>query len=96
MNISGNYIYVRSVCANYYSWSLLSLFVFFWLQIIVDDDGERIWTLYDAGPKAVRCPIVFLPPASGKADVFFKQIIALSTAGYRVIAVSFSSGIILK
>ena len=96
MNISPNYIYVRSVCANYYSWSLLSLFVFFCLQIIVDDDGERIWTLYDAGPKAVRCPIVFLPPASGKADVFFKQIIALSTAGYRVIAVSFSSEIILK
>ena len=29
-----------------------------------------------------------MPPASGKADVFFKQIIALSTAGFRVVAVS--------
>ena len=58
------------------------------IQIIVDDDGERVWTLYDAGPKAVRSPIMFLPPASGKADVFFKQIIVLSTAGYRVVAVS--------
>jgi len=54
-------------------------------KIIVDDDGEKTWGLYDAGPKSVRCPIMFLPPASGRADVFFKQLLALSSAGYRVI-----------
>ena len=44
--------------------------------------------MYDAGPKTVRCPIVFLPPASGTADIFFKQLLALSSAGYRVMSVS--------
>ena len=29
-----------------------------------------------------------MPPASGTADVFYKQILSLSAAGYRVIAVS--------
>ena len=58
------------------------------MQVIVDDDEEKVWTIYDAGPKTVRCPIVCLPPASGKADIFFKQILALSAKGYRVIAVS--------
>jgi maspardin len=58
-------------------------------KIIVDDDGERAWSLYDAGPKSVRCPVLFLPPASGRADVFFRQILALSAAGYRVIGVEY-------
>ena len=54
----------------------------------MDDDGDKAWTLYDAGPRTVRCPVMFLPPASGKADVFYRQILALAAAGYRVIAVS--------
>lgn len=46
-----------------------------------------MWVVYDAGPRTVRCPIIFLPPASGTADVFFKQLLALSSVGYRVMAV---------
>lgn len=55
-------------------------------KIIVDDGKE--WTLYDAGPKSVRCPIIFLPPASGTADIFFRQMLSLSSLGYRSIAVN--------
>ena len=51
--------------------------------------------MYDAGPKSVRCPVMFLPPASGKADVFFKEILTLSAAGYRVIGVSTKMGFII-
>uniref|UniRef100_A0A8C9ILJ5 SPG21 abhydrolase domain containing, maspardin n=1 Tax=Piliocolobus tephrosceles TaxID=591936 RepID=A0A8C9ILJ5_9PRIM len=56
-------------------------------QIIVDDDDSKIWSLYDAGPRSIRCPLIFLPPVSGTADVFFRQILALTGWGYRVIAV---------
>ncbi len=52
------------------------------------DEEDKVWIVYDAGPKTVRCPLVFLPPASGTADVFFKQILALSSLGYRVMSVS--------
>uniref|UniRef100_A0A672Q2K4 Maspardin n=1 Tax=Sinocyclocheilus grahami TaxID=75366 RepID=A0A672Q2K4_SINGR len=31
-------------------------------RIIVDDDDSKVWSLYDAGPKSIRCPIIFLPP----------------------------------
>ncbi|KAK3601460.1 hypothetical protein CHS0354_033594 [Potamilus streckersoni] len=58
-------------------------------KLIVDDDDKKEWKLYDAGPRNVRCPIVCLPPASGTADVFFKQILALSSKGYRVISVEY-------
>lgn len=58
-------------------------------KIVVDDDHHKAWSLYDAGPRSVRCPLIFFPPASGTADVFFKQILALSTVGYRVIAVDY-------
>ena len=33
-------------------------------------------------------PLICLPPVSGTADVFYQQCMALSTRGYRVIAVS--------
>lgn len=62
------------------------LLLFF--QIIVDDDDSKVWSLYDAGPRSIRCPLIFLPPVSGTADVFFQQILALTGWGYRVIAVS--------
>lgn len=61
------------------------------LQIIVDDDDSKVWSLYDAGPRSIRCPLIFLPPVSGTADVFFQQILALTGWGYRVIAVSIGS-----
>ncbi|NP_001400480.1 maspardin isoform 7 [Mus musculus] len=56
-------------------------------KIIVDDDDSKIWSLYDAGPRSIRCPLIFLPPVSGTADVFFQQILALTGWGYRVIAI---------
>ena len=59
------------------------------LQYIVDDDDSKVWKLYDAGPKSVKCPIICFPPASGTADVFFKQLLALSAVGYRIISVEY-------
>ncbi|XP_071844725.1 maspardin-like [Apostichopus japonicus] len=58
-------------------------------KVIVDDNGKTHWTLYDAGPRNVRCPLVCLPPVSGTADVYFKQLLGLSAKGYRVIAMEF-------
>lgn len=63
-------------------------------QIIVDDDDSKVWSLYDAGPKSVRCPIIFLPPVSGTAEVFFQQVLALTGWGYRVISVSKPGGLL--
>ena len=57
------------------------------MQVCVDENGSQTWTLYDAGPKTVRCPLVCLPPVSGRADTFFKQVLPLSARGYRVISV---------
>nr|XP_045017007.1 maspardin isoform X1 [Jaculus jaculus]XP_045017008.1 maspardin isoform X1 [Jaculus jaculus] len=58
-------------------------------KIIVDDDDSKIWSLYDAGPRSIRCPLIFLPPVSGTADVFFQQILALTGWGFRVIALQY-------
>jgi len=49
---------------------------------------QKEWAVYDIGSKHVRCPLICMPPVSGRADVFFKQLLAMSAAGYRVIAVS--------
>ena len=46
-------------------------------------------SIYDYGPRTVRCPLVFLPPATGTADVFYKQIVSLGSAGFRVLAVEY-------
>ncbi|XP_057708794.1 maspardin isoform X3 [Corythoichthys intestinalis] len=58
-------------------------------RIIVDDDDSKVWSLYDAGPKSIRCPIVFIPPVSGTAEVFFQQMLALTGWGYRVISLQY-------
>lgn len=58
-------------------------------RIVVDIDDEKEWLVYDAGPRVVQCPLICLPPASGTADVFFKQILTLSSLGYRVISVEY-------
>lgn len=47
--------------------------------------------MYDSSPKTIKCPLVCLPPVSGTADVFFKQILGLAAKGYRIIAASFAS-----
>ena len=57
-------------------------------KVVVDVDNE-VWTLYDAGPKNISCPLLCLPPAIGTADAFFKQIIGLSTRGYRILTLSY-------
>jgi len=57
----------------------------------VDEEGEISWTVYDGGPRSISCPLLFLPPVSGRADSFFQQMLALSGLGYRVIAVCFLS-----
>lgn len=59
------------------------------MQKVIVDNPQEVWTLYDAGPKNVSCPLLFLPPAIGTADTFFKQIISLSTKGYRIITLSY-------
>ncbi|XP_039984343.1 maspardin isoform X2 [Xiphias gladius] len=58
-------------------------------RIIVDDDDSKVWSMYDAGPKSIRCPIIFLPPVSGTAEVFFQQLLALTGWGYRVISLQY-------
>ncbi|XP_077235467.1 LOW QUALITY PROTEIN: alpha/beta-Hydrolases superfamily protein [Tasmannia lanceolata] len=48
--------------------------------------GSKQWRYYDFGPKVVP-PLICLPGIAGTADVFYKQILALSMKGYRVISV---------
>lgn len=50
------------------------------------DEFFQCWKIYDAGPKTVTCPLVCLLPVSGTADVYFKQLMALSVKGYRIIS----------
>ncbi|CAG9820986.1 unnamed protein product [Phaedon cochleariae] len=54
--------------------------------IVVDIDNSKGWKVYDCGPKTVRCPLICLPPVSGTADIFFKQALALSAKGIRVLS----------
>ncbi|KAH3838265.1 hypothetical protein DPMN_111673 [Dreissena polymorpha] len=58
-------------------------------KLVVDDDDKKEWTIYDCGPRCVKCPLICLPPASGTADVFFKQMLSLSAAGIRIISVEY-------
>ncbi|XP_076919016.1 uncharacterized protein LOC143579656 isoform X2 [Bidens hawaiensis] len=48
--------------------------------------GTKQWRYYDFGPK-VMPPLICLPGTAGTADVYYKQIMALSIKGYRVISV---------
>lgn len=50
---------------------------------------KQVWTIYDAGPKTIRSPLICLPPVSGTADTFFQQVLGLSAKGYRVISLSY-------
>lgn len=56
---------------------------------IIVDKASQTWTLYDAGPRHVRSPLVCLPPVCGTADVFFRQLLDLTAVGYRVISVEY-------
>ncbi|KAH9777449.1 Maspardin [Citrus sinensis] len=48
--------------------------------------GTKQWRYYDFGPKVVP-PLICLPGTAGTAEVYYKQIMALSMKGYRVISV---------
>ncbi|XP_051137230.1 uncharacterized protein LOC127255633 [Andrographis paniculata] len=48
--------------------------------------GSKQWRYYDFGPKVVP-PLICLPGIAGTADVYYKQIMSLSTKGYRVISI---------
>ncbi|KAL5541060.1 hypothetical protein UlMin_042633 [Ulmus minor] len=48
--------------------------------------GTKQWRYYDFGPKEVP-PLICLPGTAGTADVYYKQIMALSFKGYRIISV---------
>ncbi|MPC32293.1 Maspardin [Portunus trituberculatus] len=58
-------------------------------QIVVDSDGLKVWKVYEAGPREVRCPLVCLPPVIGTADCFYRQVLSLTARGYRVISVEY-------
>jgi len=60
---------------------LLSIIFLFEIQLL------QGWRVYDTGPRSVETPLVFLHPVSGRAEVFFKQLLTLSSKGYRVISV---------
>lgn len=48
--------------------------------------GSRQWRYFDYGPKSVPA-LLCIPGLAGTADVFYKQILSLSSKGYRVISV---------
>ncbi|KAL9242875.1 hypothetical protein vseg_016833 [Gypsophila vaccaria] len=48
--------------------------------------GAKQWKYYDFGPKVVP-PLICIPGTAGSADVYYKQVMALSMKGYRVISV---------
>jgi len=52
-----------------------------------EGEGAQCWQLYDSGPREAGSPLVCLPPISGTADVFFRQCLALSARGQRVLSV---------
>ena len=60
-------------------------------NITVEED--KTWQVFDTGPRGGEggqgtSPLVCLPPISGTADMFFRQCLALSVRGYRVISVT--------
>jgi len=52
---------------------------------------DKTWNVFDTGVKSGdnvdSSPLLCLPPLAGAADVFFQQCLALSSRGYRVLAV---------
>eukprot|EP00049_Salpingoeca_infusionum_P019234 m.360981 g.360981 ORF g.360981 m.360981 type:complete len:331 (-) comp19262_c0_seq1:359-1351(-) len=59
------------------------------LMVVTPSGEELMWKIYDMGPKSVKTPILFFPPVSGSGRVFFRQLMPLSAAGYRCIAVDY-------
>lgn len=57
--------------------------------ICVDADGRKEWTLYDVGPKSISSALICFPPVSGRADIYYQQMLGLSAAGCRVISMEY-------
>ena len=58
------------------------------LQKVVEQANREFeWRFYEYGPKSVRSPLVFLPAAGGTAESFYKIFMALSSQGFRLMAV---------
>ena len=58
------------------------------LQKVVEQANREFeWRFYEYGPKSVRSPLVFLPAAGGTAESFYKIFMALSSQGFRLLAV---------
>lgn len=55
-------------------------------KITVDSDATKSWRIFDSGPKTITSPLILLPPVSGTADVYYKQLLSLSAKGIRVIS----------
>lgn len=60
-------------------------------RLSLDEDCTKAWSYHECGPREVRCPMVFLPPVTGTADVFFQQVEYLAERGYRVISAEYPS-----
>ncbi|XP_043718277.1 maspardin-like [Telopea speciosissima] len=55
-------------------------------KITIGTKNSKRWRYYDFGPK-VMPPLICIPGTAGTADVYYKQIMALSMKGYRVVSV---------
>jgi len=56
-------------------------------RIGVGEEGLT-WQVYDTGPRDTSgSPLLCLPPTAGTADIFYKQLLALSARGYRALSV---------
>ncbi|XP_028031662.1 maspardin-like [Bombyx mandarina] len=55
-------------------------------KIVVDSDNSKAWKIFDSGPRSVACPLICLPPVSGTADIYYKQVMGLASRGVRVIS----------
>lgn len=51
-------------------------------QISIGSVNERVWKYYDFGPKEAT-PLVCIPGASGTADVFYRQMVRLSSFSFQ-------------
>ncbi|KPM08068.1 abhydrolase domain-containing protein [Sarcoptes scabiei] len=56
-----------------------------------DENNAKDWSVFECGPKEINCPVIFFPPISGSADVFFLQLQYLSDHGHRVISAEYPS-----
>ena len=70
-----------------YDWLAVDVSDRLYLVQVVVEEGQE-WSFYDAGPRVIQNPLVFLPPVSGTADIYFRQLLSLSAVGCRAIAVS--------